>query len=276
LQDQLREAKFPVFKEILMNKRTFLLLLPLLLACTPLEEPYIPPVEDTFDNLLIPAVYASIQEAASLAIAGDTLRVATGSYEEHVLLPGGVSLLADGADLCHLTGSLSIEASSVDCDLDGLRISNPAGIGLLIAETWISVTDCWIDSCLDAGVRVHGNANARISSCQINDNGRGVLVTGSTGLGHYEDLDHPTGTAPLVSRNNLFGNNDVNIAFEAISLPDTVGISLNYWGIMPISDDLLLETIIGLEGYADVGPRNDEGQLSTMPATIPHIMDWED
>lgn len=225
-----------------------LLAFALLLVSCASNDPLEPDEEESFENLYVPTEYADISEAAAAAVAGDTIRVSAGEYEEDVLLPTGVLLLGAGFDHVRLIGGLTVVDSDRSVRVEGFTIHNEFGSGVLLQDTNLRMTRCFVESCTTAGIEIVGDGGPKVEDCHISQNAIGVLIRDAGVVAHYDDFDHPGGLAPKIIQCNLFDNGGIadeafNVVFRNISAPDTVGVSNNYWGIVPVDEDLIEGTI---------------------------------
>ena len=252
----------------------------IVLAGCSLEDPYEPDPGETFENLYVPSDYATLTVAIAAAATWDTIRVAPGDYEESFTLPIDVSLIGAAAERTFIIGQVTINDSSIDARFEGVHVSNPDGSGLLLIDASPQISHCRFEDCDDAGVEIVGNSATEIEGCQITGNARGVVIRDSDQAGHYWDFDHLYGSAPKITSSNLFNNGGldtlaINIVFENISAPDTIGVSGNYWGLPagPRAADLtIFDNKDGApywNGYADT-EKDGVGFL-----TSEHTLAWQ-
>ncbi len=253
----------------------------LVLAGCSLDDPYEPEPEVSYENLAVPGDYASISAAIAIAATWDTIRVAPGRYEESFTLPPDVMLFGAAADRCSIIGQVRIEDSGTEARFEKVYVSNSAGSGLLLVDASPQVSHCIFEDSQDAGIEIVGFSAAEIFGCLITGNARGLFIHHATLPGHYWDFDHDLGTAPKVTSSNLFNNGGLdtlalNIVFENIAAPDTLGVSGNYWGDMPSGPRTTDLTIydnkdggIHANGYADT-EKYGVGFLVN-----PHTLDWQ-
>lgn len=251
------------------------------LAGCSLDDPYEPEPEESFENHYVPGDYASIGDAVAAAVTWDTIRVAPGVYEESFTLPPDVLLFGAAADRCSIFGQVTIAGSTLDTRFEGVYVSNEAGSGLVLQDADVQVSHCAFEDCMDAGIEIVGNSASEIDGCLITGNGRGLLIRDADQPGHYWDFDHDFGTAPKITSSNLFdnggeGEESINIVFQNISAPDTIGVSGNFWGYMPAGPRTADLTIYD----AKDGPPHANGYADTEKEgvgflTSPHTLDWE-
>ena len=225
-----------------------LIALALLLGACSENDPYEPEGDPVYENHYVPTEYATISEAAAAALPGDTLRLLAGTYEEDVDLPTGVQLLGVGWEHVTIRGGLSVTGSGREVRVEGFSISNASGSGILLEDCSLRLTRYLVDSCAEAGIEIVGDGGLLVQDCQITANAAGVLLRNATEAAHYEDFDHPDGRAPKIIHCNLFDNGGsagdaVNILFENVAAPDTIGVSNNYWGIVPVDPNEIENTI---------------------------------
>ena len=132
---------------------TFLAFALLLVSCAS-DDPLEPDEEESFENLYVPTEYADISEAAAAAVAGDTIRVSAGEYEEDVLLPAGVMLFGAGYEHARLIGGLTVADSDRSVRVEGFYIRNEFGSGILLQDTNLRLSRCYVESCTTAGIEI--------------------------------------------------------------------------------------------------------------------------
>jgi len=251
------------------------------LGCS-LEDPYEPTDEESHENLWVPAEYGSITEAVTAAAEWDTIRLAPGSYDESFTLPLNVSLFGVAADLSFINGQVTIEDSESAVRFEKLTVSHAQGSGLVVLDSDLQIAHCRFVDCLEAGVEIVGNCAVEIEGCLITGNGTGLLIRDATVAGHYWDYDHIVGGAPKITGSNLYDNGGLaeeamNIVFQNISAPDTLGVSDNYWGDMPAGAYNADRTIYDLkDGAPHLNGLADTLGDQVLFKPLPHYpLDWE-
>jgi Ca2+-binding RTX toxin-like protein len=78
--------------------------------------------------------FASIQAAINAAVAGDTIMVAAGTYNETVTLKSGITLLGVGADegAVVINGSMVVPATLANTTVGGLTVHNGSSTSYLL------------------------------------------------------------------------------------------------------------------------------------------------
>jgi len=265
--------------------------LPALLLAASCSDKSDNPFEPGYTVFEVPSGYASIQTAAAQAEAGDRI-VVTGRDDDYVgdvLLPAGVTLMRRENSLLMpvirggitAIGSSSSQTGVSDLRIEGFRVVNEAGSGILLQDCELAVVNCWIDSCAVAGVEIVGDGAVVVSRCDLQACGTGILIRGVTEAAHYPDDDHPDGQGPVVVNcnflDNLAGSDYRNLVFESLAAADTVSVNLNYWGgdmdtyVMPLDDTIIdNKDDANNPGYADT---NGDGFQSLV---TPWPRDWHD
>jgi hypothetical protein len=154
-------------------------LLALLLLAAPLRA----------DTLKVPADFASIQDAVSAAVAGDTVLVSKGTYAETVLVQtAGITLKGKGAtiDARYLGNCIEVEAD--DVTITGFTLVNgglgnallapdggPEAGGLLCTGAGADLSKLDVRACDDWGIRLLGTG--AIDKCDVRGcDGPGIEV----------------------------------------------------------------------------------------------------
>jgi hypothetical protein len=185
----------------------------------PCDTHYVSPEGSDEAPYLTPETAATtIQAAVDAATAGDTVSVAPGDYEEHVVMSDGLALLGSGPDKSRIWGSIG---AGVDAEIRRLAIRQEcpendarfARVALLGPRTGgLMVIDCFISGTFWAGIECRmqggvvliqrcelrgirageagaaidldgfGPALAVVHQCAIADNLRGVSTTSRVDL----------------------------------------------------------------------------------------------
>ncbi|MBN2172145.1 MAG: hypothetical protein JW819_12570 [Candidatus Krumholzibacteriota bacterium] len=267
------------------------LALPVLLLAVSCSDKTDNPFDPGFTVFEVPSAYATIQAAAAQAEAGDRI-VVTGRDEDYngdVLLPAGVILMCRENSLLMpvirggitAIGSSSSQTGVADLRIEGFRVVNEAGSGILLQDCQLAIVNCWIDSCAGAAVEIVGDGAVAVSRCDLQACATGVLIRDVTEAAHYPDAGHPAGQGPSVVNcnflDNLVGADYRNLVFESLAAADTAYVNLNYWGgdldtyISPPDSTIIdHKDDSGNPGYADT---EGDGFQSTV---TPWPREWRD
>lgn len=132
-------------------------------------------------QLNVPDQYETIQAAVDAANAGDEIVMASGSYDEDVLVSGKSGLTFTGEAGTVLNGSFTFE-NTYNMAVSGFEISNPAGSGIMVrgVTSELEITDNIITGNKENGIDISGGDSITISGCDISGNGKdGIkLATG--------------------------------------------------------------------------------------------------
>ncbi len=210
-----------------------LLCLPLFTACSEKESPTAP--HD--DTLNVPEEHSSIQAAAAAAIPGDKIVVSyrEEAYTGDVALPAGVTLMGHTLNplIPVIEGQVSMIGGDASASIEGLKITNDSGPGIVLQDSDASLIGLWIQGCSGPGVSLRGDSHARISGCDIQNCSIGVQIMGVTQSGD-STTDDNIPPAARIGYTNFIDNGPAgdfsNIVFGNIPVPYTVLVSWNYWG----------------------------------------------
>ncbi len=207
-----------------------LICLPLIQACSSTDNP-----AEVHDPVLsVPAEYATLQLAADAAQIGDRIVVSyrLDPYAGDVTLPEGVTLMGHtgNALIPVIEGQVTVVGGGDEAKIEDLKIINESGPGLVILDSAVEVLDLWILDCGGAGIELRGDSHSYIQSCDLEGCDPGILITGATEAGHWDDDEHP---AAKIFDCNFLGNGDPgdlhNITFSDIAVNYTVKVNGNYW-----------------------------------------------
>ncbi len=150
------------------------------------------PVKTSGAELLVPGTFATIQAAFTTARQGDTVIIAAGLYEEALVLPLGVSLLAQTAGTVtvmadgQFSSALRVEAQTQPVKVKGIIFSHKraesatdsAKPAVQVLASAVTFEDCGFESSLADGVVVSGSSQeAQFIRCTAQRNfGDGFLA----------------------------------------------------------------------------------------------------
>jgi hypothetical protein len=142
------------------------------------------------------ADFPTIQLAINMSLSGDTVQVAAGSYFENLQLKDGVLLIGSGPGLTVIDGRAmpgfpvitALFCSGTNL-VQGFTIANGTGLegsGMVIADSTISITDCWFyrnHAVGEGGGLLCRRSITTIDNCKFISNmsdimGGGILSTG--------------------------------------------------------------------------------------------------
>ncbi len=232
-----------------------LICLPMIHACSSTDNP----TEIYNPVLSVPEQYSTIQAAADDAQDGDRIVVAyrTAPYAGDITLPANVTLMGHVGNtmIPIIEGQVTVVGGDADTRVEDLKIINESGPGLVILDSAVEILDLWILDCGGAGIELRGNSHSYIQSCELEGCELGILITGVTETGHWDDDDHP---AARIFNCNFLGNGDPgdlhNITFSDIDADYTVKVNRNYWGDGILDPDVTIwdkKDDPGLKGEAD-------------------------
>ena len=132
-----------------------------------------------------PADFNTIQAAIDDANDGDTVSVATGTYNESIVMKDGVPVHGAGADVTTIDGGGAghvVTFSFVSATISGFTItgSSPTDhyAGIHVYASHVNVEDNTIVANQKA-IRVLGNSNALINANMVIDNSDGIAIVDS-------------------------------------------------------------------------------------------------
>lgn len=208
-----------------------LLCLPLFTACSE-KDPVDLPADTTHS---VPEEYDTIQEAASVAQAGDKIVVSyqAESYIGDVVLPTGVTLMGHTGNPLFPTieGQVSVTGGDASVKIQELAITNDSGPGVVLQDSDVTLSSLWILNCAGAGVSLRGDSHAYVSGCDIENCSIGVQIMNVTQTG---DSTVDTATAARIGTVNFIDNGPLgdfdNVVFQNVPVLYTVRAHNNYWG----------------------------------------------
>ena len=243
------------------------------------------PYEPSYRVFRVPDEFSFAAAIAASESGDKILLTAAGSAVGHFELPAGVSLYRHGEnpDLFEIAGSLSSTGFEGGI-IEGLKIVNAEGSGLVLRDCELEVTNCWIKDCAAAGVELVGRSDVYLHNSDFENCKPGVLIRDVVTSGH-----HDSDTAPRINSNNFIANRPIladvdlddveeslgpNLVFSGVAAGDTVSVSWNWWGAMPGSVDPE-DTIWDHKDHAA-----NNGLADTLEDYFPSVMiyprDWRD
>ncbi len=185
----------------------------------PLDEAGLGLVTWTAGNLYVTPASGSIQRGINAASAGNTVNIATGTYDEDVNVNKSVSLIGTGARSTTLRGVLGGDGATIH-----VGASNVAVAGFTITRLGNNLTD-WNNTGLNsAGIAIQGTAltGTNIHDNIITGNRTGIDINNSSGHTIHENAitDNRTGLIfrnqtdnMMVTNNNITNNWTVGVLF---------------------------------------------------------------
>ena len=176
----------------------------------------------------VPADLITIQAAVDSAIAGDTVKVAAGFYNESVVMKAGVDI--EGAGAVFTTITTNTESFTVtgadDSIISGFLITNivSRGSGILCDDTSPTITNCRISDC-GFGILCKNGGSPIIKGNIIDNNSdNGINLTNTTGsvtilnnviFGHNDSgIKTINSSASTIKNNIIYNNNDTAIDID--------------------------------------------------------------
>lgn len=131
-------------------------------------------------TISVPSDIPTIQQAIDAASDGDTINIAAGTYPGTLTINGkALSLVGAGSDLTIIQGgagngitidhspSLSVTDLTINSSAKGVYASN---------NSHVEINKVSIYNCVDRGIQIDTNSNAKISNSNIEDNGSDGIV----------------------------------------------------------------------------------------------------
>ena len=202
----------------------------------------------------VPGDYPSIQGAISASDFGDTIRVASGNYNEEVVMKSGICLEGAGIDETTVMSSSSgiIISNAKYTIVRGLTIKNSSGDtggGIHISNSEnILIEFCRLTQNTarrGGGMSISGSSNISIDRCLIDNNfadhpAGGVTVTGSKSV---------VFTNVTIAQNRSEGNSGIIAADSLIEVRNSI-----IWGNTGIFNDTnLLSYATSVINYSNIG-----------------------
>ena len=172
--------------------------------------------------------YATIGEAVVSAVAGDTVRVASGAFAESVELKSGVVLQGDGYQTTRIeldTASPVLAYGVVGAVLRGFAVAytgNGSSSAVSLSASQVVISDCRILS--NPGppvVHATGESALTLERCVVEDGGTGILLSG--------------GSRGIITDNQIRDNERAGVEFADASYGEIVGNTIGGSGIHGIT-----------------------------------------
>ena len=188
--------------------------------------------------------YLSIQEAINDAIAGDTIFVYNGTYNENIVIDKAISLIGEDRDNTVIDGNGARDVIYVSADwvnISRFTVKNGSkGISFFSCSN-NTITNSTIHNTSDNGVLFSSSSNNQITNCSVYNNSYGIYLSSSSdnkitccnvtdntvcGIYIYYYIEHP-------SNSNIFHHNNFINNSQSAYDPHTNywddGIVGNYW-----------------------------------------------
>lgn len=123
--------------------------------------------------------YATIQEAVNAASPGDTITVDSGTYDEDITIPTGVTIAGTGTSTVSVIGQITVNAA--DTTITGLSISNPDG---------------------NFGILINHVDNVTVSGNSVSDVGTGTATGNVYGI-YFQDSDAVNNSGVTIENNTV-------------------------------------------------------------------------
>jgi hypothetical protein len=162
--------------------------------------------DDAHDGLAPASAWATLQHAASIVAAGDTVHVVDGSYQ-------GFDLRSSGASGSPITFRAEGTAARITADNgvtpDGINVENAA---------WVVIDGFVVDDRTRAGIRVAVSQFVTVRNCRTGHNGHWGIFSGfaddlviEDNEAHDSQLEHGiyvsnSGDRPVIRRNHVHDN----------------------------------------------------------------------
>ena len=134
------------------------------------------------DHLLeVPGEYATIQEAISAAIDGDTVLVSAGTYVENIVwsATNGIKLIGSGEDDCIIDGDSLASVIRFEEDLGGIIDTNTLITGFTIQNGYAQYTQGEWSNGAGGGINCYSSSpsleNVTVTGNSANEIGGGIL-----------------------------------------------------------------------------------------------------
>lgn len=189
----------------------------------------------------------SINATLAKARPGDTVIVPPKLYPETVRLTEGVTLVSEQPREATIQGAILVEGVKVG-RVQGFRVdASGQPVGILLADTGITVEDTEVLGAHAAGVEFRGSSTATLLACRIHANlGAGIVIQAGTQPRLIHNVVTNNGRNPRQPRPGIqmlgfvpplmFGNNIWDNGAEAIwhpaGMPDGEMIRQNFFGVV--------------------------------------------
>ena len=171
--------------------------------------------------------YKTIQAGINAALAGDTVKVFPGIYDEQINVGKDIVIQGSGYEYTQIVSNSNPAVSISSGKIMWFAISSNTGVG--IGMTGGTVTNCVIWNCPDRGIEVIGGTTAIVVNCNIIDN-----YIGKYG-GQVYVKDGLFTVINSIIRNTSdsqsgawvqYGNGKYNLLYSCLGISNSSGINL--------------------------------------------------
>jgi parallel beta-helix repeat protein len=198
-----------------LKKAVLVLVATLVLLFTPLLVSQRASAETGSTVIYVPNDFTQIQDAINNAVAGDTIFVHNGTYDQDIYLNKSVSLVGQSRETTVIIPSLqqaNIQIAANDVSVINLTVSNNVaasyGYGILVSSSHnVTISNDTIQNYLD-GVIVSASFGVNISDCSIDNNAAAGVKFDTS---HDNDFSENTVSGNLVGLEFVSSSNDNTI-----------------------------------------------------------------